>query len=440
MATDQVQNREKENPWDEWETESMSPLLVTSVADVVPETRSEIIEKIESGLVHVNRFINTPVIIKYGVSFVLQSGASLVRSSKSVRSADNVAASARASAEATRHLALVLSDAPLDKKNQLGWEPYRLKLEQKQKQMNEGRQRDRKAHWSESTWELVQTAARLSKEVYNKYPMSEGIIFEAQGDSKATIVTSQNHNGHGLLVVAIKGSESRDDWLLNFNGEPTESPYSKKLLDGTMKWHKGFLHVASVMDPTIVAAIKDVRNEQPDINTILFTGHSAGGAIAQIFLAASNSPGTECYKAVAGCSVSCITFGCPPVASKPIPPAGSGEFIAVINDDDPVPLAQEAYIKTLIDVYTLDKKSFNEKHKPNSGAAIHPEPALRVSGDCIVLKDVDPDAEDDTSGYEALEVPSEDIEKSLFGNPLAHMMDEYLRRLAAIASQYRGGS
>ena len=79
------------------------------------------------------------------------------------------------------------------------------------------------------TWQLVQLALRLSKEVYDRYPISEGIIFEAHGDAKATITSAQKHENHGMLVVAIKGSESGADWRLNFNGDPTISEYSKKV-------------------------------------------------------------------------------------------------------------------------------------------------------------------------------------------------------------------
>lgn len=60
------------------------------------------------------------------------------------------------------------------------------------------------------------------------------------------------------------------------------------------------------MEAEIVKAIQSIKDEQPGIRSVLFTGHSAGGAIAQILFAASNSPATDCYKVVAGKTFSCF--------------------------------------------------------------------------------------------------------------------------------------
>lgn len=98
-----------------------------------------------------------------------------------------------------------------------------------------------------------------------------------------------------------------------------------------------------------------------------------------------------------------------------------------------MPLAQEAYIKTLIDVYGLDRQGLEKKYKVSS-TKIVPTPVLRVSGTCVVMKEVDADAVDGI-GFEAFEVPPENVEDSLFGNPLAHLMDEYIERVDYIASQ-----
>lgn len=134
-----------------------------------------------------------------------------------------------------------------------------------------------------------------------------------------------------------------------------------------------------------------------------------------------------------------MTFGCPPVSSKPIPTVGTGLFQSIINYNDPVPLAQEAYIKTLIDVYTLDEKTLEGRYAP-SAKNIVPQPVLRVSGVCILLRPVDPDAEDDDQDFEASRVPAEEIEQSLFGNPFVHLMGQYVKRVQFLASKSEAAS
>lgn len=54
-------------------------------------------------------------------------------------------------------------------------------------------------------------------------------MFEAHDDMKATIVSPGEDESRGLLIIAIKGSESKEDWILNFNGDPITNAYSKKV-------------------------------------------------------------------------------------------------------------------------------------------------------------------------------------------------------------------
>ena len=68
-------------------------------------------------------------------------------------------------------------------------------------------------------WQLIETAAYSSSQVY--HPQSEnGILVPAKGDIKPSTVCYKKINGGGLLVVAIRGSITLDDWLKNFNGAP----------------------------------------------------------------------------------------------------------------------------------------------------------------------------------------------------------------------------
>ena len=201
---------------------------------------------------------------------------------------------------------------------------------------------------------------------------------------------------------------------------------------------------AIAMEEQITEAISSLKSKKENIETILFTGHSAGGAIAQMFYAMSFSRNTRLSKVVAGKLLSislkrrkilniqdldnihCITFGTPPVATTPIYSfTDSSLFLSIINEGDPVTLAQEEYLKTLISVYVMSAEQFAMKY-PNG--LLVPSPRLRVSGTCVVLRDKDQD-DPDEEGIDAVEVAAENVEKKLFGNPLVHLMHVYLSRV-----------
>lgn len=63
-------------------------------------------------------------------------------------------------------------------------------------------------------------AAKASDEVYGKPHLEvNGVAFEASRDIKASNITVREVNGKQALVVAIRGSATLDDWILNVNGD-----------------------------------------------------------------------------------------------------------------------------------------------------------------------------------------------------------------------------
>jgi len=55
---------------------------------------------------------------------------------------------------------------------------------------------------------------------------------------------------------------------------------------GERRWHSGFLNVACAMADELAEVLdKEFNNEPKENVSILFAGHSAGGAMAQIFYA-----------------------------------------------------------------------------------------------------------------------------------------------------------
>ncbi|KAL8912275.1 MAG: hypothetical protein Q9172_007530, partial [Xanthocarpia lactea] len=79
----------------------------------------------------------------------------------------------------------------------------------------------------------------------------------------------------------------------------------------------------------------------------------------------------------------------------------------IVNEGDPVPQAQEEFIKTLIDVYVL------------------------ASGHQVILRDADPD-DLDSNNIQVYTTESSVLEKKLFGNPFVHPMKEYLDRIKGL--------
>ena len=185
--------------------------------------------------------------------------------------------------------------------------------------------------------------------MYKEVPdIQDAEAFKVKGNKKATVIYIEEVDGRHVLVVAVRGTVTKDDWMLNVNSTPKKSSQvslcntkpamcytnQQKLLDGTAMWHGGFLLVASTMENQTAKAISKAKNGNDCIDSLLFTGHSTGGAIAQIFYAMSMSSNTALSRAVSGESlrnvyyrettligqkgigeIHCVTFGTPPVAS-----------------------------------------------------------------------------------------------------------------------------
>ena len=160
---------------------------------------------------------------------------------------------------------------------------------------------------SRETWALIHLAAQYSNSVYRDPAPPTGVLIkpEALGDRKKAFICLEelphnerdgtNQSGSSrVLVVAIRGSVTRLDWLVNGNGEPSASDIGG--LPGSnadpRQWHKGFLGVVKTMQGRVAEAVVQQLNSSTDSSKpidLLFTGHSAGGAIAQLFYAMCTS-------------------------------------------------------------------------------------------------------------------------------------------------------
>lgn len=141
--------------------------------------------------------------------------------------------------------------------------------------------------------------------------------------------------------------------------------------------------------------------------------------------------------------VHCITLGTPPVASVALhdPPISQkpGAFLSIVNEGDPVPQAQEEFIKRLIEVFVLAPSTLTERYPDG---IIIPSGHFRASGHTIVLKLEDPDEigdeEDEGGEVGAYTTLSSTLETMLFGDPFVHSSDLYMERIARLARSASG--
>ncbi|KAF2144353.1 uncharacterized protein K452DRAFT_223300 [Aplosporella prunicola CBS 121167] len=269
---------------------------------------------------------------------------------------------------------------------------------------------------SPAQWEHVLCAAEESKAVYKPAACSDGrhILKETRtGSEKTTILHRREVDGTPTVFISVRGSRSITDWMVNSNFElaPAEE------LGNGMTCHTGFLSVARTMESRVFDAVNDIHSPTEAPINIVFTGHSAGAAVAQILFGFVHGRNTRLSALKGDRTVSCITFGGPPITSSPIVAPASSLFLSFANEGDPVILAQPSYIQTLWKVYAIAPASLEL-----------PVSQYIWSGRCIILRDVAPD-ESDKIDIKPFEVQLEILRNILFGNPIMHSMTLYLERI-----------
>ncbi|KAJ4194867.1 Lipase-3 domain-containing protein [Fusarium falciforme] len=112
---------------------------------------------------------------------------------------------------------------------------------------------------------------------------------------KSTVVEPVAKSSHGdhllpALVIAVRGSASKMDHIVNANSRPqaTEKFITSDFLDEPdLMAHSGFLNSAWALDEIVSERIKtyieNAKNNNGQKPHVLFTGHSAGGAVAALF-------------------------------------------------------------------------------------------------------------------------------------------------------------
>lgn len=326
------------------------------------------------------------------------------------------------------------------------------------------------------SYPLLCLAAQYSQRAYNKPTGSEREAFvnaDWRMGTKAMVIKSMPIDDMNCVVFAIRGSQTFMDWAVNLNSSPV-SP--KDFLDDPGNLcHSGFLSVARKMIKPVAARLRSLLAENPARSScsLLMTGHSAGGAVASLLYAhmlaeqvkSELNTLTGCFK-----RIHCLTFGTPPISLLPLtkPPTlryKKSLFMSFINEGDPVPRADKAYVRSLLNLYAspapgskciasvpalkpCKRKAKAKKAKGQPSNALSaptapvqapvwrvPAGALSNAGRLVVLRE----SENSTTGVEG-DVKAEitcdqELRGVVFGNPVMHMMKVYARRVEILATK-----
>jgi hypothetical protein len=283
----------------------------------------------------------------------------------------------------------------------------------------------------------------------------------ASGPEKHTYIPANSRQGtkamvigcvddKKVIVLAIRGTANLKDWAVNMHTEPT-SP--EGFLDDTANFvHGGFLGVAKKMIQPIAAQLRALIAENPfrQSYSLLITGHSAGAAVAGLLYCHMLSTKVNSELAYMGGyfkHIHCITFGAPPSAVRPLRPTPSPDseeslFYAFINEGDPVPRADKAYVRSLLNLYASPapnsskwRKYEKTTKKPRSAIWEVPPASLSLAGHLVVLRNTSTEHEQPMMSKREVEacVTSDDVVRNaIFGDPGMHMMKLYSQRIDAL--------
>lgn len=235
----------------------------------------------------------------------------------------------------------------------------------------------------------------------------------------------------------------------------------------------------------VAARLRALLEEDPNRSrySLLITGHSAGGAVASLLyshmLATSVQAASELNILTTYFKrVHCISFGAPPVSLLPLvkpknPALHKSIFLSFVNEGDPVPRADKAYVRSLLDLYaspapkpsqrqqalstqklrntssTLTLGKLRSSHKTSQAPAQAisdalwpvPDAMLSNAGRIVLLRSVQhyetgkrrtTDLMND--GVVAQTINDELLRGVVWGDPVCHMMKLYARRIEILAT------
>ncbi|KAH8727418.1 hypothetical protein GQ44DRAFT_770438 [Phaeosphaeriaceae sp. PMI808] len=198
---------------------------------------------------------------------------------------------------------------------------------------------------STTAWPLIHLAVTCSEEAYSEVDGSSAQPYTAL---KRIKITQRNARLHGqVVVVAVSGTRGLKDWMVNLKNNASEP--KGVLGEKRNLCHTGFLETVRLLINPLALSLSTVERGL----TLLFTGHSAGAAIASLLYAHVGTTKTSPLAKVAERfqSIHCIVFGAPPISIAPLQKKDHksysfrGSFyLSLINDGDPITKADAGYI------------------------------------------------------------------------------------------------
>jgi hypothetical protein len=321
------------------------------------------------------------------------------------------------------------------------------------------------------------------------------------------------------LVVSVRGTSTIADHMVNMNDKPkdagclfvssfytnialvafrccytlltalSQQKVPEKGQDLKVEAHSGFLACAQAIASSIAQDIDQQLAADDSISNIIFTGHSAGGAVASLIflhfaLQDNASPQSQfqpklppsTYTSttdrltnpypVARSKLSLITFGSAPTTTLPIrmpdlrhSHPNIGPTLAILNEYDMVPRADRSYIRSIVDLYRtarglapIHTPPLNPHSESKALAWPLPPPQYHLVGDIIVLRlrlsggcssALVDDALSQASTLtepmvEAVRVAPGEFGRLLFCDLATHRRRAYLERMDIWAAQVRG--
>ncbi|BAU27773.1 lipase (class 3) [Aneurinibacillus soli] len=185
--------------------------------------------------------------------------------------------------------------------------------------------------------------AELSNLAYKTYSNIKSKLPEYNLQPELEI-SNYSSNTYGFIasnseevVIAIRGSDSFDNWLKNFYFNLTPVNLHNK----TIYAHQGFVTSLNSVYNTIVAHVKPILGKK----RLLITGHSRGGAVASLIAYGLAGEFPANYRQL-------FTFGCPPVGDMDFAESwlGSNSFV-ITNPGDPIADGNVLKIGSYVNLY-----------------------------------------------------------------------------------------
>jgi len=353
------------------------------------------------------------------------------------------------------------------------------------------------------TWPLLCLAAQYSEMAYIQptAPSEHETHVPAnwRRGTKAMVLKTLPRDDMNTIVFAIRGSQTFMDCAVNYRSAP-KSP-ENFLDDAGNLCHDGCLMVARSMLKPVTERLRQLLSEDPSRchrYSLMITGHSAGGAIAQLLYAHMTSTIKSIHselKDIAGFfkRVHCVTFGAPPVSLLPLRKPGvsidrygrefeseecrKSLFYAFVNEGDPVARADKAVVASLLKLYAspapgkgisdslceatgmasaidlvapgtsakITKWKQRTKHNQGNTFGVPnslmftpswpiPPGALSLAGRVVVLRQR-MGASANRDDVEAFVLADEQLRDRVFGDPMMHQMTLYRRRVQTLATR-----